>query len=93
MEQELFNDLLESIQEAGEIVRGECEAARVTEVDYPDVVAIREGLELTRDGFARLLNVSPHTVQAWEQGKRNPSGAARSLLIVATKHTKLVLES
>ena len=40
--------------------------------------------------FARLLGVSARTLQDWEQGRREPTGAARTLLKVAVKHPKLL---
>ncbi len=36
--------------------------------------------------FAELLGVSVRTLQDWEQGRRNPSGAAKTLLRVAILH-------
>jgi len=43
--------------------------------------------------FARLLNVSPRTVQDWEQGRRIPSDAALKLLVVAEKHPEVLLDA
>jgi putative transcriptional regulator len=40
--------------------------------------------------FARLLGVSVRTLQDREQGRRNPTGAARSLLAVAAKRSKVL---
>jgi putative transcriptional regulator len=40
--------------------------------------------------FAELLGVSPRTLQDWEQGRREPTGAARMLLKVATKHPAIL---
>jgi putative transcriptional regulator len=40
-----------------------------------------------------LLNISPRTVQAWEQGAREPSDAALKLLSIADKHPEVLLES
>jgi putative transcriptional regulator len=41
---------------------------------------------MTQQEFAHLLGVSPRTLQDWEQGRREPTGAARTLLKVAVKH-------
>jgi putative transcriptional regulator len=43
--------------------------------------------------FARLLNVSMKTVQAWEQGTRTPSDAGLKLLAIAEKHPEALLDS
>ena len=42
--------------------------------------------------FAELLGVSPRTLQDWEQGGREPTGAARTLLWVAVKHPEVLRE-
>jgi putative transcriptional regulator len=39
-----------------------------------------------------MLNISPRTVQAWEQGARTPSDAALKLLNIAKKHPEVLLE-
>ncbi|MDP3070358.1 MAG: helix-turn-helix domain-containing protein [Opitutaceae bacterium] len=43
--------------------------------------------------FARMMGISVDTLQNWEQGSRQPSGAARVLLRVAEKHPEVVLEA
>ena len=51
-----------------------------------DVRAIRRGvLNVSQALFARLLNVAPQTVHAWEQGRRRPSGPALRLLWLARR--------
>lgn len=42
--------------------------------------------------FAMMLNISPKTVQAWEQGSREPGDAALKLLTIAKKHPEVLLE-
>jgi len=57
----------------------------------PDVAHIRESTGLSQARFAQLLGVSPRTLQDWEQGRRAPSGAARTLLLMAAKDPKALL--
>jgi len=40
----------------------------------------KERFGLSQPIFAALLNVTPSTVRAWEQGQKTPSGAAARLL-------------
>ena len=47
---------------------------------------------LSRQRFAELLGVSPRTLQEWEQGRRHPSGAARSLLTIAARRPDVLRE-
>lgn len=61
-------------------------------VNVPAVAEIRESMGLSQSRFAALLGVSVRTLQDWEQGRRTPSGAARTLLLVAEKNPQAVLE-
>jgi putative transcriptional regulator len=71
-----------------EIKRGEY--GRV--INVPDVAKIREKTGLSQSQFASLLGVSVRTLQDWEQGRRAPSGAARTLLLVADKNPRTLLD-
>ncbi|MEL6950494.1 MAG: helix-turn-helix domain-containing protein [Pseudomonadota bacterium] len=61
-------------------------------VNAPAVAEIREKMGLSQSRFAELLGVSVRTLQDWEQGRRTPSGAARTLLLVAAKNPQAILE-
>ena len=61
-------------------------------INIPDVASIRERTGLSQARFAQLLGVSVRTLQDWEQGRRAPSGAARTLLIVASKNPRALLD-
>ena len=69
-------EILEGIRQ---LKRGE--HGRVMKV--PSVTTIREKTGLSQPRFAELLGVSVRTLQEWEQGRRAPSGAARTLLLIA----------
>lgn len=55
MRDDLFDELAESVKEAGAYLRGEQAPARVSSVDEPDPRAIRERLGLTQEEFAAAL--------------------------------------
>ena len=75
--------LIKGLKEAVAVAKGEAAPARVyTDVD---VAKIRAKLKLSQSEFAALLDVSTRVVQDWEQHRKAPSGAARSLLKVAKK--------
>jgi len=61
-------------------------------INVPPVATIRERTGLSQAKFASLLGVSVRTLQEWEQGRRVPSGAARTLLMVAAKNPRALLE-
>jgi putative transcriptional regulator len=55
---------------------------RFTVESYP-IVRAREKSGLSQSRFAALLGVSVRTLQEWEQGRREPSAAAKTLIKVA----------
>lgn len=61
-------------------------------VNVPDVGKVREKTGLSQSRFAELLGVSVRTLQDWEQGRRVPSGAARTLLLIADRDPKALLK-
>jgi putative transcriptional regulator len=78
----------EILQGLREIKRGEY--GRV--ISVPDITRVREKTGLSQARFAQLLGVSVRTLQDWEQGRRAPSGAARTLLMVAARNPQALLE-
>ena len=79
---------LEILDGIRELKRGD--HGRVTTV--PSIASIREKTGLSQSTFARLLGVSVRTLQEWEQGRRAPSGAARTLLLIAAKNPRALLD-
>ncbi len=79
---------MEILEGLRQLKRGE--VGRV--VNVPSVATIRERTGLSQGQFAALLGVSVRTLQEWEQGRRAPSGAARTLLLVAAKNPQALLE-
>ena len=77
----------EILEGLNELRRGQ--HGRITHM--PDVARIREGTGLSQARFAQLLGVSARTLQDWEQGRRTPSGAARTLLLIAARDPKALL--
>jgi putative transcriptional regulator len=61
-------------------------------LNVPPVAKIRQKTGLSQSKFASLLGVSVRTLQDWEQGRRIPSGAARTLLLIANKNPLALLE-
>lgn len=89
----MFNELLESVKQAGDIRKGKSKPARYTVIEEPDVVAIREKYDMTQQEFSSLLGISVGTLRNWEQGRRKPQGPAKVLLKIAEKRPKAILES
>ena len=83
--QQFERDLLESVKQ---MRRGQAE--KVTQVKLPDAAQARASVGLSQQEFAALLGVSARTLQDWEQGRREPTGAARTLLRVAVAHPEVL---
>lgn len=100
--------LIEALEEAVAYKQGKRPGLRVTRYevtargatvspppsyDAERVRRVRAGLKVSQPVFAGMLNVSSSTVQAWEQGVREPDGASLRLLEIAENHPDTLLES
>lgn len=79
---DLAAELLQSVREM--------KAGQVSVVTS-SVIEARKKTGLSQAQFATLLGVSVRTLQGWEQGRKQPSGAARTLLAIASTNPKAVL--
>lgn len=91
-ERDLNAELVEAIDDlkAGHI--GRVSIVRDGEVVESPVTRARLATRLTQARFADLLGISKRTLQDWEQGRREPSGAAKTLLRVAERHPEVLRE-
>ena len=64
----------------------------VARVEVPAVTHARMKSGLSQSQFAQLLGVSVRTLQDWEQGRRQPSGAARTLIVIAEQRPKMLMQ-
>jgi putative transcriptional regulator len=113
----LGEELIESVREAGAVLRGEKPAARVWSLtkledgtikrvrvpatahqkqqavrwkERTEAAQARSALSLSQTEFANLLGISVRTLHQWEQGRRQPTGAARMLLKIAHMQPRLL---
>ncbi len=101
MSDEAFAGLVEAFEDALAYERGGRKDLHTTRVAVPrppkpmssnQITRVRQSLNCSQAVFAMMLNISPRTVQAWEQGARTPSDAALKLLNIARKHPEVLLE-
>ena len=110
-------ELIESVHEAGAVLRGEKPAVRVWKLtklpdgtikrvrvpatahqkqqasrwkERTEAAQARTALSLSQTEFANLLGISVRTLHQWEQGRRQPTGAARMLLKIARLQPRLL---
>lgn len=93
MDKELFRKLTSSIEEAIEIKHGKKKASRITKFTPVNVKEIRNRLHCSQSKFATIMGVSSKTLQNWEQGRREPTGPARTLLKVVEKNPNAVMKA
>ena len=79
---DLASELLQSVREM--------KAGQVHVVTSP-VIEARRKTGLSQSQFSALMGVSVRTLQGWEQGRKQPSRAARTLLAIASTNPKALL--
>ena len=91
-ERDIGQEILDGIKEIKAYKAGEINL-RTRELKEPSSPRdIRMQLKLSQAAFAGLMGVSLRTVQDWEQGRREPSGPAKSLLRIAEQHPEVFME-
>ena len=80
---DLEAELLESVRQMT--------AGKVHAVMSP-VISARKKTGLSQAEFSKLLGVSVRTLQEWEQGRRQPSGAAKTLIAIAERRPDVLKE-
>ena len=105
MRKTLYQDLMASIREAGQIARGERKRSRVHYYGKARVLELRAGfsprmirlarkrMRLSQAQLAAALRISKATLQDWEQGRRHPRGPSAALVRVFVKKPEAVVEA
>ena len=93
MEKNKFDQLVESIKQAGQIKRGELKPAREFNFTPADIKGIRLKIHKSQAEFALMIGVKVSTLQNWEQGRRLPEGPARALLKIAAEKPQAIIEA
>jgi putative transcriptional regulator len=87
------DEILQGMEDAISYVRGKKTSAVTHKVEIPDEIdvrSIREKLHLSRQAFADRFGFSARTLQHWEQGDRNPQGAAKVLLLLLQREPAII---
>ena len=93
MKRKDFENLLQGTREMKAILAGKAQPAYSRTLSRFPVKNVRAGLHLTQTEFAKLLDIPVTTLRNWEQGRTQPHGPARALLLIAQKRPEAVLEA
>jgi putative transcriptional regulator len=86
-DRDVWQEVLEGVRE---IKAGGGTRKRAAPKSHVARIRIRSGL--SQADFAAVLGVSKRTLEQWEQGRREPSGAAKTLLKIAERHPEVLVE-
>jgi len=81
---DIGTELLESVRQM---------RAKKGHVILSPVISARKKSDLSQTKFAKLLGVSVRTLQEWEQGRRQPSGASKTLISIAERRPEVLREA
>lgn len=86
------DSILAGINDAIAIVNGDESRGRAHKIinSQIDVKAIREKLKMTQAMFAETYGISIHSLRKWENGARDPEGAAKAYLTVISQRPNVV---
>jgi len=93
MKKKNFDNLVQSVKQAGRIRHGKMKASRTFRFDPADIKNVRKRLKKSQSEFALMIGVSISTLQNWEQGRRKPEGPARALLKIAAEKPEAIIET
>jgi putative transcriptional regulator len=95
----LFERLKQGLEEGIAHAKGELTLKTVEvpddppEIDAKTLAALRSRAAMSQAVFARMLSVSTKTLQSWEQGTRQPSGASLRIIQMFSEHPEMVCKS
>ena len=89
---DFFNDLMESVTQMDEILRGERAPSREV-LTMTTLKEVRAASGLSQAKFAAVIDVPLCTLRNWEQGRREPPGPAKVLLRAIRNDPKNVLRA
>ncbi len=83
---EAMRDLYAELKQAAKDIQ-----AGSVKIVYSPVIAARKNTGLSQAEFARLLGVSVDKLDDWEQERKQPTGAALTLLAIARDNPQALL--
>lgn len=89
---EVYDSLIEGLNEAIAFAEGKQTGARVHQIAVPtiDVAKVRAQTGLSQSAFAKSIGVAKGTLLNWEHGRRHPTGPAQVLLAMIARKPSVV---
>jgi putative transcriptional regulator len=91
MSKQAFDKIMEGLNEALAVARGEAKPAKLHVPPEIDVRAIRAKLNLSQEDFASVFGFTINQIKDWEQGRARPIGDVRAYLMIIDRDPKAVL--
>jgi putative transcriptional regulator len=88
---DIGQEILQGINEVKQFNLNKKQLKTRTLKEPSPVAVIRSKLGVSQFDFANLIGVSSKTIKDWEQGRRNPTGAAKSLLRIAEQEPQVFM--
>jgi putative transcriptional regulator len=90
---EVFDDLMQGLNEVEAYLKGESKGYRVHVPESVDVKKTRGRLKMTQAKFADTFGFSLDAIKHWEGERRQPEVSARAYLTVIAKEPKAVMRA
>ncbi len=88
-----FHDLLESVQQMDEVIKGETAPSPDSNVGAIQVKEIRKATGLTQSRFSEKIGIEVATLRNWEQSRCEPTGPVKALLMAIRNDPKHGLQA
>jgi len=100
-EKTYYESIMTGLQQAIDFEKGDTSKGRIRIVEIPvieplneypkeKIKELRQKINLPQKYFAELLGVTLKSVEAWETGKRKPTGSAKRLFQLIEKDPNLI---
>ena len=100
-EKTYYESIMTGLQQAIDFEKGDTSKGRIRIVEIPvieplneypkeKIKELRQKVNLPQKYFAELLGVTLKSVEAWETGKRKPTGSAKRLFQLIEKDPNLI---
>jgi putative transcriptional regulator len=92
MSKKAFDKIMEGLNEALAVARGEAKPAKLHVPPEINVRDIRGKLRLSQEDFASVFGFTINQIKDWEQGRARPLGGVRAYLMIIDRDPEAVIK-